>query len=153
LKTLEKFIPILLVLNLLSSCIFSQGSTFAVATVNSSASANIIEPGSITSDLGNGFLMIAGTVELTPIRTHGRSGSLTLPVTSGSITVAFFNVSGSPGYTFTINIPASPLTVHNGPSTMKVTSFRSEPALNAGPDMIAGVYVSVTPMDITVNYN
>jgi len=151
LKPIVKIFPILLILSLLSLYLFSQGTTFVLSTAG--ASATIVEPGSITSDFGNGFIMIAGTVELTPVRAHGKSGSLTLPVTTGSITVAFFNISGTAGYTFTINLPASPLTIHNGANTMKVTSFKSEPALNAGPEMIAGVYVSVTPMDITVNYN
>jgi hypothetical protein len=151
LKTIVKIIAILLILIGLSFSGFSQGSAIAVA--NSSVNATIVEPGSITSDLGNGIVIFAGTVILTPVRAHIRSGSLSLPVSTGSFTGAFFCVSGSTGYNFTIDVPSSPLSINAGTTSMKITSFTSEPALNARSEMIAGVYVSVTPLDVTVNYN
>ena len=151
LKTMVKIISFLLVLSGLSFSVFSQGTSMAVA--NAGASATVIEPVSVTSDLGNGTIIFAGTVLLTPVQAHAKSGSISLPVSTGSFTGAFFNIAGTAGYTFTINVSSSPLIIHNGANTLKITSFNSEPALIAGPDMIAGVYVSYTPLNVTVNYN
>jgi hypothetical protein len=151
LKTIGNICTILLVLLGFSFSVFSQGSAIAVASPR--VSATIVEPGSITSDQGDGIVIFAGTVILTPLRSHVRSATLSLPVATGSFTGAFFCVSGSTGYNFTIDVPSSPLTINNGPNSMRITSFTSEPALSARSDMIAGVYVSVTPLDVTVNYN
>ena len=146
-----KIFTILLVLSGLSFSVFSQGESMALATAG--VSATIVEPGSITTDLGNGTLILAGQVVVTPVRAHGKSASLNLPVATGSFTAAFFSVAGNTGYTITINVPSSPLTFYNGANSMTITSFTSEPSLNAGSDMIAGVYVSASPLKVTVNYN
>ena len=146
-----KTFSILLIFTLLSIHGFSQGTAMAVA--NAGVSATVVEPGTITSDIGDGVAIMAGTVVLTPVRSYSKSGSLSLPVSTGAFTGAFFFISGTGGYTFTINVPTSPLTINNGTSSVKVTSFMPEPALNARSEMIAGVYVSFTPLDVTVNYN
>jgi hypothetical protein len=36
---------------------------------------------------------------------------------------------------------------------MEVTDFTSDPAQNAGSELIAGVFVSISPANVTVNYN
>ena len=150
-KSMLKIFTILLVLSGLSFSVFSQGASIALATAG--VSATIVEPGSITTDLGNGTLILAGQVVVTPVRARGKSAGLILPVSTGSYTAAFFSLAGTTGYTITINVPSSPLIFHNGANSMKITSFTSEPSLNAGSDMIAGVYVSATPFMVTVNYN
>jgi hypothetical protein len=152
LKPLRKIFIILLVLSGLSFSVFSQGSAMAVAIPR--VSATIVEPGTITSNFGDGVVIFAGTVILTPVRGHTKTSSLSLPVSTGSFTGAFFCVAGTnTGYNFTIDVPSSPVSINNGGTSMKITSFTSEPALNARSDMIAGVFVSVTPLDVTVNYN
>jgi hypothetical protein len=150
-KTMIKCFATFLILSGISFSVFSQGTAMAVA--NTGVSATIVEPGSLTTDVGNGIVILSASVVFTPVRTRRKAGGLSLPVTTGSFTGAFFCVSGTEGYTFTINVPTSPLAINNGTSAMKITSFASEPALSARSEMIAGVYVSVTPFDVTVNYN
>jgi hypothetical protein len=145
---MAKIFIILLLLSGLSFSVFSQGTDIAVA--NASASATIVEPSSIT---GNLAIIIAGTVVLTPSMAHEKSGSLYLPFATGTFTAASFYIPGSEGSTLTVHVPSSPLIIRHGSITMKVTSFNSDPALNESPDMIAGVYVSVTPLYVTINYN
>jgi|WetSurMetagenome_2_1015567.scaffolds.fasta_scaffold55860_3 hypothetical protein len=136
---------------------FAQGN--ASASINSPVSARITEPigisKSIHSFYGSGAVIFSFIVEITPNHggQKGFGGSITLPVTTGVITAAFFPISGFEGYTFTVFLPSSPLMIHNGTNEMLVTSLTSEPALGTDPDMIAGVFVSVTPTNVIVNYN
>jgi hypothetical protein len=135
---------------------FAQGN--ASASINSPVSATITEPigisKSVHSFYGSGAVIFSFTVEITPTGGHkGFGGSITLPVTTGVITAAFFPISGFEGYTFTVFLPSSPLMIHNGTNEMLVTSLTSERALGTDPEMIAGVFVSVTPTNVMVNYN
>jgi hypothetical protein len=146
-----KILSILLFLGGLSFSVYSQGSAIAVATAG--VSATIVEPGIIPSDAGNGVVIVSASLVLAPVKTRLSSGCLSLPIRTGSFTGVFFCVSGNEGYTFSINVPSTPMTVMNGTNVMEITSFTTESALNARSEKIAGVYVSVSPFDVTVNYN
>jgi hypothetical protein len=140
----------------IDNCVFAQGH--ASAGTNSAVSANITEPvgisKSVISNNASGARIISFIVETKPIGAHKtQGGSITLPIYTGVMTVAFFPISSFEGYTFTVLIPSSPLIIHAGTTEMQVISLTSEPVLGTDPDMIAGVFVSVSPLNVIVNYN
>ena len=146
----------ILLLGCLHTGSFAQGN--ASASINSPVSARITEPVGISKSVhsfyGSGAVIFSFIVEITPSGGRkGFGGSITLPFTTGVITAAFFPISGFEGYTFTVFLPSSPLMIHNGTNEMLVTALTSEPALGTDPEMIAGVFVSVTPTNVIVNYN
>jgi hypothetical protein len=147
---------LILVLGCVTSKSFAQGN--ASASLGTSVSAKIAEPvgisKSINSFYGSGAVIFSFNVEIQPTDIHHRvSDEISLPPTNGVITAAFFPFSGFDGYTFTVAFPSSPLLIQKGTTEMTVTSVTSEPALGTDPEMIAGVFVSVTPMNVIVNYN
>jgi hypothetical protein len=113
-----------------------------------------------------------GTVVLAPAGTRTSTGGVTLPATAGTVAAAEFNVTGADNYTFSITLPL-PSTSHeikSGSNTMSVTDFTSTPTptgtLSAGSATVkvgatlhvsagqaVGTYTSVTPFEVTVNYN
>jgi len=148
----------------------------AQETASATVTATIVTPISITKDVDMNFGNVAvqsttgGTVVLTPAGTRTRTGGVTLPTTAGTVTAAQFTVSGTSGYTYTITLPTTPLTITSGANTMTVTAFTSTPSgtgtLTGGSEVVnvgatlnvaaaqpAGVYVSGTPFNVTVNYN
>lgn len=149
----------------------SLGQVSGTAT----ASATIITPIAISKTIDMNFgnvavSSIAGTVVLSPASVRTKSGGVTLPIVSGTISAASFNVTGLGSYTYTITLPSTPLTINNGANTMSVTAFTSTPSgtgtlsggaqvlnvgatLNVGVNQAAGVYTSATPFSVTVNYN
>jgi hypothetical protein len=145
------FALILLILFGLSVAAFSQSNASAIAT------ATIVEPvgisQSVDSDYGNVAVILAGTVFMTPVGVTPKKGNIMLPVSSGTYTAASFYLSGTAGYTYTISVPSKPVTIHRGTEFLKVDTFSSDNALNAGDGLTAGVYVSITPFNVMVNYN
>jgi hypothetical protein len=136
--------------------LFAQGN--ASASVNTTVSARITEPvgisKSINSFYGSGAVILSFSVEVQPSGIHQViDGDIILPPTTGVITAAFFPMSGFEGYSFTLLLPSSPLMVHKGTTEMLVTSVTNEKRLGTDPDLIAGVFVSVTPTNVIVNYN
>jgi hypothetical protein len=153
-------------------------SSFAQITQSATATATIVTPISMTKvdDMNFGNLAVTsvpGTVALSPSATPTRTvvGGVTLPVVTGTVQAAYFTVAGTPGYVFTITLPASNTIVRQtGTETMLVDAFTSNPTptgtLSGGGTadlyvgatvhvaalQTAGVYVSGTPFDITVNY-
>jgi hypothetical protein len=168
-KQMKKLISFLLVLVAFTAVSYAQVSADATAT------ATIVSPITITKtvdmDFGNvAVSSVAGTVILTPAGTRSTTGGVTLPATTGTVTAAAFNVTGTPAYTYSIAITGSPLTVTSGANTMTVTAFTSTPAspgtlvagdnaltvgatLNVGANQASGTYVSGLPFTVTVNYN
>ncbi|MBL0339768.1 MAG: DUF4402 domain-containing protein [Bacteroidetes bacterium] len=147
----------------------------AQSTASASASATIVTPISITKtidlDFGNvGASGAAGTVSISPAGLRAATGGATLPATAGTVSSASFNVAGQANYTYAITLPAS-VVISSGANNMTVNAFTSNPALtgllsgagaqtvtvgatlNVGAAQAAGVYTSVTPFDVTVNYN
>ncbi|UZJ63894.1 DUF4402 domain-containing protein [Sphingobacterium sp. KU25419] len=153
-------------------------TTSAQEVASATATATIVTPISITKDVDMNFGNVAvqstsgGTVVLAPGGSRTPSGGVTLPTTAGTVTAASFTVNGTGAYTYSITLPSSALTVSSGANTMTVTDFTSDPtvivggALTAGTQTLnvgatlnvaaaqpAGLYVSATPFDVTVNYN
>ena len=150
-KNLVKIIFILLALNGLSGTANCQVSAQSDAGV----AATIVEPATfsktINSDFGHVTLIVAESVKMVSSGNRSRKGTIVLPFASGTFTAAIYSSAGSAGSTCTVSYPLSPFTIKSGNNTMQVAS--SEPVLTAGSDMIAGVYVSVTHSNVTINYN
>jgi hypothetical protein len=148
----------------------------AQESATATATATIVTPISITKNTDMNFGNVAvqstngGTVVMTPASVRSATGGVTLPTTAGTVTAASFTVNGTAGYTYTITLPSSPLTITNAGNTMTVTNFTSSPSgtgtltggtqtlnvgatLNVAAAQPAGVYISGTPFTVTVNYN
>lgn len=149
----------------------------AQATATATATATIVTPISITEVVNMNFGNVAvqtatgGTVVMTPAGVRSATGGVTLPVTNGTVTAASFTVSGQATYTYAITLPSTALTITSGANTMTVSAFTSTPSatgtlsaggtqtlnvgatLNVAAAQPAGVYVSATPFNVTVNYN
>ena len=149
----------------------------AQATATASATATIVTPISIVKDVDMNFGNIAvqaanpGTVTLPPtlaaVRT--KTGGVTLPAVTGTVTAAKFTVNGTSGYLYNITLPSSAVTLSDGAShTMDATSFVNSAAgtLTGGTEdfyvgatlavaaaQTPGVYTTATPFSVTVNYN
>jgi hypothetical protein len=127
------------------------------ASTYTSVSATIINPitisKNINSEFGNVAVIVSGVIELSPADKNQHHGEIVLPVSSGTFTAASFYFTGKEGYGFTVSSPATPLVISNGQTDMHVKSFDSAPVQNEGSGMISGVYISVSPSRVTVNYN
>ena len=157
--------------------LFSGVSVISSAQVKATATASstIVTPIGITKTVDMNFGNVAvnsttaGTVVLTPEGTREKTGGVTLPATKGTVTAAQFNVTGADGYTFAITLPTD-ITISNGAGgSMIVNNFISTPdgtgtisgdtpikvgaTLNVAAGQVAGTYTSVTPFEVTVNYN
>ena len=159
--------------------LFSGVSVMASAqvTAKATASSTIVTPIGITKtvDMNFGNVAInsttAGTVVLAPAGTRTSTGGVTLPATAGTVAAAEFNVTGANNYTFSITLPSTSHEIKSGSNTMSVTGFTSTPTptgtlsatgsatvkvgatLNVSAGQAAGTYTSVTPFEVTVNYN
>ena len=159
--------------------LFSGVSVMASAQVTATATATstIVTPIGITNtknmDFGNVAINASagGTVVLTPAGTRTSTGGVTLPATVGTVTAAEFSVTGANNYTFSITLPSTSHEIKSGLNTMSVTDFTSTPTptgalsatgsatvkvgatLNVSAGQAAGTYTSVTPFEVTVNYN
>ena len=149
----------------------------AQVTATATASSTIVTPIGITKtvDMNFGNVAInsttAGTVVLAPAGTRTSTGGVTLPATAGTVAAAEFNVTGANDYTFSITLPSTSHEIKSGSNTMSVTDFTSTPTttgalsatgsatvkvgatLNVSAGQAAGTYTSVTPFEVTVNYN
>ena len=158
--------------------LFSGVSVMASAqvTATAKASSTIVTPIGITNtknmDFGNVAINASagGTVVLAPAGTRTSTGGVTLPATAGTVAAAEFNVTGANNYTFSITLPSTSHEIKSGSNTMSVTGFTSTPTptgtlsagsaivkvgatLNVSAGQAAGTYTSVTPFEVTVNYN
>lgn len=152
---------------------YGQGQTDAD---NAAASATVISPIEIAknTDLNFGNIAVGatnGTVEYQTSGTRVPQGGITLPATSGSPSLATFTVTGQGNYTFAITLPTTAHTIQSpGNNTMTVTAFTSDPpttgtlvsgtkvvtvgaTLNATANQPVGVYSSVNPFEVKVEYN
>jgi hypothetical protein len=167
----------------LLSLILMLGTTVqAQITETATATATIVQPITLLKvvdmDFGNlAVTTTAGTEVLDPASTPSRTvtGGVTLPAVTGTVAAAEFDVTGVPNYTYAITLPAS-VVITNGtgspPATMTVDTFISDQPGNIGTLdgsgqqtfyvgatcnvaalQDAGTYTSLTPFDVTVNYN
>lgn len=120
-------------------------------------SATVVEPITYTKSVDINFdqvaIIIAGSVELVSTKVSGFNTNITLPVTMGTFTAASFVVAGTTAYTYKITVPPSPYELTNSSGGLVVRAFDSDPILNEESELLAGVFVSVSPMNVTVNYN
>ena len=151
-------------------------STFAQVSATATTSATVITPIAITKtvDMNFGSIAvsptIAGTVVLAPAGTRTKTGGVTLPAVTGTVTAASFNVTGLGTSTYSISLPST-ITLTGTPSgSMTVGTFLSTPSgtgtltagaqtvlvggtLNVGAAQAAGSYTNSSDMTVTVNYN
>jgi len=148
----------------------------AQVTANATATGTIVTPIAITNsgdmNFGNGAVSATGgTVVLDPASTRTVTGGVTLPAVPGTVTAAHFDITGTADYTYSITLPSTATTVTSGANTMTVDAFTSNPGstgtlnaagtqtvdvgatLNVSALQAAGIYISGTPFDVTVNYN
>jgi len=151
-------------------------ASFAQATASATATGTIVTPISITEDVNMNFGNLAvqtatgGTVVLAPDGSRTVTLGVSLPVTAGTVTAASFTVTGEAGYTYAITLPVTDVTLNSGIYTMTANTFTSTPltaglltagiqtltvgaTLNVAAAQPAGVYITQTPFDVTVNYN
>jgi len=152
-------------------------TSFAQSTATATSSATIITPILLTKTVDMNFGNVAvtasgGSVILTPAGTRTKTGGVTLPVVAGTVTAASFDVTGEGSSTYSITLPSADLTItrQTGTETMTVNAFTSTPSvtgtlsggaqtinvgatLNVAAAQVAGLYVSLTPFEVTVNYN
>jgi hypothetical protein len=154
--------------------------TGAVAqeTATASSSATIVAPIGIAQSVDMNFGNVAtnsigGTVVLTTGGSTSITGGLTLPVNTGTITAAAFEVTGEANYTYTIELTIGAIILQDDAGTqnqMTVDNFVSNPdatgaltsgvqtinmgaTLNVADGQAAGVYRNSGGLTVTVNYN
>lgn len=121
--------------------------------------------GTIAASSGGGTVLLSASGSRTP------SGGIILPSLTGTVSSAQFTVSGEPGYSYAITLPASVvLTDAVSSATMTVNAFTSTPSatgtltagtetllvgatLNVGASQAAGLYTNAAGFEVTVNYN
>ena len=150
-------------------------NAFAQSTAAASTTVTIVTPIGITKSVDMVFGNIAtttasGTVVLGTDGTRTPIGGVTLPATAGTVTAASFAVTGSGTYTYTITLPASPITLVGTTAGVTVGTFVSNPAatgaLTAGAQTVnvgatlnipastaADTYKNTSGLHVTVNYN
>ncbi len=152
-KVLFSCLAIFLLLNILPFSGFAQ----VMEVSGGKVSATIVETGSmsktINTDFGNVSIVLSAFVKMAPIGARPTQGGIVLPVASGTFTAAVYDFTGSGGSTYSVSYPVTPIIIKTGTQELQVTQFASDPARNAGSDLIAGIFVSVTPSNVTVNYN
>lgn len=165
--------------NLLVLAIIVLGFTatsFAQVTATASTTATIITPIAIEKDVDMNFGNIAvsptlgGTVVLPTSGARTKTGGVTLPVVTGTVSAASFTVTGEGNSTYSITLPSSAITLTSPSGTMTVENFVSTPSntgalnngsqevkvgatLNVGAAQAAGTYTNESSLFVTVNYN
>jgi hypothetical protein len=112
-----------------------------------------------------------GTVVLSPSGSRIRTGGVTLPAVTGTVSVASFLVTGDLSSTYSITLPATSYIITNGSYSMTVNTFVSSPSgtgtlssvgqqtltvgatLNIGVNQAGGRYTNATGFNVSVNYN
>jgi hypothetical protein len=148
----------------------------AQESATASSSATIVAPIGIAQSADMNFGNVAtndagGTVVLTTGGATTKTGGVTLPANTGTVTAAAFAVTGESNYTYTIGLPSGPITLQDdgAANTMTVGTFISDPttgALTSGVQTVnvgatltvdgsqePGVYTNTTDLTVTVNYN
>lgn len=160
---------------LLSVFAFFTCTTIALAqaTANFTASVTIIQPIGITTTANLNFASVdaksGGEVILTPDNTRISTGGVVLKE-AGGLSAASFEITGEPGFAFSITVPESEYVLTNGSESIIIKDFTSSLAeggslaggsatINVGatlkinPNQTPGLYNSQGPMNVTVNYN
>jgi hypothetical protein len=165
--------------NLLALAIIVLGfaaTSFAQVTATASTTATIITPIAIEKDVDMNFGNIAvsptlgGTVVLPTSGARTKTGGVTLPVVTGTVSAASFTVTGEGNSTYSITLPSSAIILTGPSGTMTVENFVSTPSntgtlssgtqevkvgatLNVSAAQAAGTYTNESGLFVTVNYN
>ena len=156
---------------------FVSTTSFAQVSTTATVSSTIITPISISKiidmDFGTASVSTSpGTIQLGTDNTRVKSGGVTLPVVTGTVTSAKFTVTGQGNSTYSITLPSTVTTIDdNNGHTMTVDGWISDPSatglltsggsqdvfvgatLHVSGSQPAGVYLSDIPFSVTVNYN
>ena len=168
-------------------CSAAATNANAQALATATASATIITPISIakTADMNFGNIAVSavagGTVTLeasaAAVRTASLGGGVSLPSTTGTVSAAQFEVTGTANFTYDIALPAN-ATLTSGANAMSLENFSTslvgpgnpagtlgtldgsgEQSFYVGGELIVdagqapGVYTTSSPFFIAVNYN
>ncbi|QJB30727.1 DUF4402 domain-containing protein [Chitinophaga oryzae] len=171
---------VLLLMVIVSAIFAGKAVAQTSATATANASATIITPITLTKTLDMNFGILAssaipGTLKLSPAGIRTTTGGVSTLPTTGTVTPALFSVAGENNYTYAITLPIIPIVLNNASvpgAFMLATSFTSSPsvitgglltggsqALNVGatlfvgPNQPAGIYNTLLPFPVTVNYN
>ncbi|UZH56873.1 DUF4402 domain-containing protein [Salinimicrobium tongyeongense] len=160
---------VFIVLSLIGASAFAQAS----ATASFTASATIIQPIGITTTSNMNFANVdageGGEVILTPSNTRLTTGNVLLD-SEENVSAAAFEVTGEEGFAFSLSLPEGEYVLANGSESMIIKDFTSSLAegetlaggtkvitvgatLAVNPHQTPGTYNSMTPMNVTVNYN
>ncbi|MGE5431692.1 MAG: DUF4402 domain-containing protein [Syntrophomonadaceae bacterium] len=139
--------------------------------------ATIVHPVGIAKTVDMNFGNIAvgnysGKIILNPAGRRAISGSITLPLKSGTVTAASFEIKGGVAETYTISLPSEAFIFksQSGQGTMKVNNFTTSPSaadtlvagtrkLNVGATLVVAdirhseKLLGEASFDVTVNYN
>ena len=137
--------------------ILSTGSIFAQPGASGARiGVTVVEPITYTKSVDLNFepvtIIFAGSDELVPTSVKAASASIVLPVTMGTFTAASYFVGGE-AYTYKVTVPQTPFEVTTSNENLIVRSYDTDPMLDRDSGLLAGVSVSVSPMNVTVNYN
>ncbi|RBL91204.1 DUF4402 domain-containing protein [Chitinophaga flava] len=163
------------------SAIFAgKAGAQTTATATADAHATVITPITITKtmDLNFGILApsaVPGTLTVSPAGMRSVTGGVSLLSTTGTVSPALFAVQGEDGFSYAITLPLIPVVLNNSThigSFMLASNFTSNPTvvtgglltggnqalnvgarLNVGANQTPGVYNSLLPFPVTVNYN
>jgi hypothetical protein len=150
-------------------------SAFAQSTATASTTAIIVAPIGITKivDMNFGNVIVdatAGTVELSTINSRSFTGGAA-GASGITPTAAMFTVTGSGSFTYTISLPAAPITLTGTTAGVTVGSFISNPTspgtLSSGTQdvyvgatlnlpvggVIPDTYNNGSGLEVIVNYN
>ena len=154
----------------------TAGRAFGQVTEGADIIVSIVEPLGLGKEDDMNFGQVApgyepGTVLLKPDGSRIQGGGVSLPSTPGTVAAAAFQVTGAPGFSYSVTLPPGSVTVSNGNQTMNVSEFTSEPAgtgllgpdgqqllkigatLSVGAGQETGLYNSMAEFTVTVNYN
>lgn len=150
-----------------------SNTIFAQATANFNASVTVIQPIGITTTSNLNFANVdaskGGELTLSPDTSISSTGGVAL-VDGGNASAASFEVTGAPGYTFDVTLPADNYVLTNGSETIEINDFTSSiegetalvdgtyvfkvgATLNLNPNQSPGYYVSEGGLTVAVNYN
>lgn len=152
---MKQFVIMLFLIFGYSYGIFSQSS--ASAGISTDVVRPIISTSTnVTVNYEPVALIMAGVVDFTSA-TPPPPGTpaLILPTDNvGTCTIfAFFLKGLSSSPSFSIIVPTSALVIKRRGNDLVVNSFKPDQTMTREPGLIAGVYVKVSPLDVTVNYN
>ena len=146
---------------------------FGQATANFTASVTIIEPVSISTEANMNFASVSaisgGKIVLTPDGSRSSSGGVQLEESEG-VSSAKFVINGQEGLTVAVTLPLESYQLTNGAQNIAIHSFtsnlpesfqlsKSSVSLRVGATVEVeeaqslGVYTSVSPLSVMVNYN